>query len=864
MPRATTRATLSCLLSLVPVAAQQQAAGAAASAIERAFADLQEHPRDAYRQFVLLQLARRVGDDELAKQRRRLDRLVRPWREDGGVDLFDLFTGALAVQESLQLDRLRPGAPAEMPASTVPIATLTGPTVKSHPWQQLLAGRAPAASPLSLQVPVDFWLAEFGSLQKLLVLAERGDLWSSHVVQQASRTAAALDFGERLRRQLAIETTPLLRPFYDQVVERVALTGSDPYLREGTDLTVLFALRQPQLFRARMQTFLQEARQRPGARSETFDLAGVTVEHVATPDRAVHVFAADPSPDLHVRSNSRIALQRVLAAIQGKEARLGDSDELRFVRTLMPAGAPEEDGFVYLSDPFVRRIVGPQVKLAERRRLLCSASLRLLGHGALLHATERGERAHGVADLLASQCLPPGFGAGALGCPDGGTLTLADDGLTGCCSVHGRLGAMVPCLELPLANVTPAEAAAYQDFVRRYAEYWRTFFDPIVVRIAVTPVGQRLETFVLPLIDNTVYTALARVFGGEPAPLGGAPRSERSLLVLAGKLDRRALVAGQEGPLGDLGDLVPSDVPAADVRRLLEQGLGERITLQVCDQEPMFDFSLTGWLGEFVGWRGDGFRFDDVAVTFLIQALNAPVFATIEVQDAAVVDAFLDRLDAAVARRRLADAGWLTMDLDSYRFGGEQGPRIRTARIGFGPLGWRLFWTRVGQHVVVASRKNVLEELLQQPARPLPGPAGHAALWVRPQAWQRVRPDYELGWAENARRACLDNQGPLADLLPLVPAAERADVAALRTRLAALAQTVHGARLYCPEGGDYLPDGDRGCRCTVHGTVRAPLQPAAPSADSEAGRVLRGFRGSTATVTFLPEGLRAVVEIEHR
>ena len=46
--------------------------------------------------------------------------------------------------------------------------------------------------------------------------------------------------------------------------------------------------------------------------------------------------------------------------------RLGDSNEYAYIRTLMPAGAREEDGFVYLSDPFIRRLMGPTVKLTEQ------------------------------------------------------------------------------------------------------------------------------------------------------------------------------------------------------------------------------------------------------------------------------------------------------------------------------------------------------------------------------------------------------------------------------------------------------------------------------------------------------------------
>jgi len=64
-------------------------------------------------------------------------------------------------------------------------------------------------------------------------------------------------------------------------------------------------------------------------------------------------------PDLHVRSNSKPALERVLAAVAGEKklARLGDSAEFRYIRTLMPRGVNDEDGLIYLSDPFIRRLV---------------------------------------------------------------------------------------------------------------------------------------------------------------------------------------------------------------------------------------------------------------------------------------------------------------------------------------------------------------------------------------------------------------------------------------------------------------------------------------------------------------------------
>src|SRR5205085_9124938 len=128
------------------------------------------------------------------------------------------------------------------------------------------------------------------------------------------------------------------------------------------------------------------------------------------------------------------AFEHILAAIQGKTPdgkvvrRLGDTDEFAYIRTLMPRGAKEEDGLVYLSDPFIRRLVGPVVKLTERRRMLCYNHLRMIGPAALLYRTEHGRAPRSLGALARGQCAPGVFGEGDLACPDGGTYRLAADG----------------------------------------------------------------------------------------------------------------------------------------------------------------------------------------------------------------------------------------------------------------------------------------------------------------------------------------------------------------------------------------------------------------------------------------------------
>ena len=132
--------------------------------------------------------------------------------QDRRVDLFDLFTGALAVQESLQLDTMRGRRPGELSEqqpgveapvgkqplndrdSTVKVSDLVGPKVESHPWGKMLAvqqvaGKKPEIGPLDLCVPEDQYYITFRSLTKLLEGVDAGDVWGSHLYNQAAKCA---------------------------------------------------------------------------------------------------------------------------------------------------------------------------------------------------------------------------------------------------------------------------------------------------------------------------------------------------------------------------------------------------------------------------------------------------------------------------------------------------------------------------------------------------------------------------------------------------------------------------------------------------------------------------------------------------
>ena len=136
---------------------------------------------------------------------------------------------------------------------------------------------------------------------------------------------------------------------------------------------------------------------------------------------------------------------------------------------------------------------------------------------------------------------------------------------------------------------------------------------------------------------------------------------------------------------------------------------------------------------------------------------------------------------------------------------------------------------------------------------------------MRPANWSRALPGFQYTWADNLREATRRDLGRLESVARAHGPMLTGTLAEKSTKLLELAERIHGLRFQCPEGGAYTlePDGFT-WHSELHGTVAAPEQREVPDLRSPVARLMREFRDLTATVTFLPEGLRAVVTIERK
>ncbi len=484
-------------------------------------------------------------------------------------------TAASSMQEALQHDRgLRLRGPSG--PSYIALSELEGPPLAEHPWATMRAalpkpdGGAP--EPLARVAPADFWYVRFDDLRVLLEVLDEADTWITPVAHVLEARGEVHGLSARYQAQLGLRRSGLAKKLGHTVVERVSVVGSDPYLREGSDVTFAFELRNQTVFDTELARHMRAYESEvPGIVASTLMHGAHTITVHRDPAGVVRQHRAQVD-DVALVSNSEGAIRAVLDAIDGTRPRLSEEPDLGYMLARDP-GAHE--GFAFLSDRFIAKVVGPEQKVLASRRQRALAELLTPGYSALLYGWLEGRAPSDTETLFASGLLD----RAELRHGGGEAITFSPG--TTARSSWGTPGALTPLVDLPRpTKVTQAEKNGYAEFVRGYQSYWQTFIDPVAVRFDLEEVSGATEAVVdvrvLPLISGTEYSEIAEVVGDErievPAIDDGlqmvwAVGAESSL---RRELDRTAsaLTGNADIGLGWLGDWVM--VGSLDRRSVLD------------------------------------------------------------------------------------------------------------------------------------------------------------------------------------------------------------------------------------------------------------------------------------------------------
>jgi hypothetical protein len=396
---------------------------------------------------------------------------------------FSLLGGRAAIEETLQMQNLRPVGRAE--GATIEVSSLTGVEVQSHPFAEMLGGQPGGQLSLANAVPPDRFFVYVAKPEAILPFLDKGAGFAAAAGAGWTGNRLDYDLTRRYLQRLGISRSWLEAVLKSGVLQDMAVVLPDLLLIDGTDITVVARLKQPELLAALL----------PLA-----GIQGLTPDGVSTVKTSGRETSWALRGDLLCISSHRSELDSVLRLIAADGVgSLGRSDEFRYMLTQVPV-KPQTRMLAYFSDSFVRRIVGPEVKLGQLRRVQARAQMELLTSQSLLARLDGVSPVDSVADLIRMKYLPAGFPAEGYSIDAEGLVRSA---------VYGSLDDMKTLQEVPVERVTPAEADVYKRYVENYSRYWRQFFDPIAIRLDDAPDRSlELTTFILPLIDNTIYNRL--------------------------------------------------------------------------------------------------------------------------------------------------------------------------------------------------------------------------------------------------------------------------------------------------------------------------------------------------------------------
>ena len=433
-------------------------------------------------------------------------------------DTYSLFSGGRALSENLQLDRvLAPRAAGDEP--TIAIDTLEGITIKEMDWKPLVAGKHPATDPLAAMIPVDQHAIFFPTFDAAMTVIDEADRQGTPVLQLAEPRSEDARTKERYQRQMCLSLTGIGRLLGPRVINSVAVTGSDPYLRVGTDVAILFEAKDAGALRGLLAAQMGLANAAGGGPNAAQSAVSGKINEIpysgfVTSDRRVSAYLASIGNTVIV-TNSLAQLQRLADVQSGKSPALATAPEYTFFRDRYVRGEGDEAALVVLTDATIRRWCSAKWRIADSRRTRAAAAM------AELQANVLGDLVTGKAQV-----------GQAVGLAEGTEVLLTPNGVTS--AMYGNLEFMTPIIEMDLSHVTQAEADMYHRWRDTYQQNWRNYFDPIAIRFVATPNKLAADLTVMPLIAGTEYGEIIAISrGAKILPGTGDPHDALLHLALA-------------------------------------------------------------------------------------------------------------------------------------------------------------------------------------------------------------------------------------------------------------------------------------------------------------------------------------------
>lgn len=718
-----------------------------------------------------------------------------------------LLGGRAAIRETLQLQALAPEASDDDLPKFTRISDIKGVEIKAHPFEEMLGDQPGGKLDLAHLAPIDRFFIQCENPRMFEAFLDKAAPFLGTAGFNFTGNAIDYNIAGKTFERFGLKEDMVRELLRGGAFSSMAVLLPDLFFIDGTDITVLARIANPTIAKFALAA-LGVSGKEPTVKKNTHG-------------RPVYWQQMD---DVLVISTHKQELDHVLATANTPKS-LGASHEFRYMLTQLPV-SDDTLMLAYFSDPFIRRLVGPSVKIAQLRRLKAKTEMEAVAAGQWLYQHDHGHAPTSLGELYNHEYAPRPRQATDL------RLDTTDPNAIPISKRFGPLPRMRTLNELDIKRVAPSERNAYKTYLENYNRYWRRFFDPIAIRFDKhDDTDFTLETFILPLIDNSLYNQLGDMVerAESGVPLSVPVLDPAPVATLSFNLADDAWIDLVEDVLDSFANMIGWEASVFD-------DLGPDLHIAISDADPILGIG-SGELGSLFG-AVDGNEMFGIGI--ILSTLTRPVTFVARLQNE---KRMLELLQTAPSSFNLAN-GFLDFDSTFYRLGDQNRWILELSLEGAVKVRFGLD-VQAGFLLVSNLPLSQRPRITGERAAPLNG----VQLTLQPGASLLERASLFTSAMASQRRAASAGMTTLSMLSTLGKSPEEAADALRHT---------FGFTPVHPPGGEFILKDGR-VESTVFGNLRSQRQPDPSQASESTFGILRAIESLRVSTQFEQDGLRAKV-----
>ncbi|HMP79673.1 MAG TPA: hypothetical protein PKD54_09500, partial [Pirellulaceae bacterium] len=394
---------------------------------------------------------------------------------------FDLLLDAERLRSNLVRERY------QGQVDLLPATASLPPPIQWTPVQLRELATDVVIEPIADVVPVDCFYLRFGTWDNQLWLKKLLDEYGGGLSQMVQLRGYQARIESKFLDQLAIESTQLDEWFGGNLIQDVAIIGSDTFFDSGPAIGVLLHAKDTRFLERQFDSRRSRFARRNGddVQLVQVQLGDDRVSLLASPNHRYRSFHA-VAGDFHLLTNSRVMAEKFLAGARGGPT-LGRSMEFRYARQLMAVDR-DDTVFVYFSTAFFQQLLSPHYQIELRRRSRVIAEMQMMRLAQLAAAGE-GYPDAPLEFLSLHGFVPPRFfEQGWVGRYEISAAGWED-------SARGLRGFFLPIPDVEITSVTPDEYAWFESRAKYFAEHFSQL-DPLMIGVQRFARGPGVERVV--------------------------------------------------------------------------------------------------------------------------------------------------------------------------------------------------------------------------------------------------------------------------------------------------------------------------------------------------------------------------------